>query len=47
LGRALLRRTGALCLLVNERNERARSLYLRAGFASHGHYRTIFLHPVN
>ncbi|HEX8561110.1 MAG TPA: GNAT family N-acetyltransferase [Pyrinomonadaceae bacterium] len=39
----LLRRADSVCLLVNERNAPARSLYLRAGFRFVSHYDTIFL----
>jgi uncharacterized protein len=45
LGRELLRRTDALCLLVNTHNVRAREFYLHAGYAPQGRYRTIFLRP--
>ncbi|HZI18644.1 MAG TPA: GNAT family N-acetyltransferase [Pyrinomonadaceae bacterium] len=39
----LLRRTQAVCLLVNEENGAARALYRRAGFSVGGHYASIFL----
>jgi predicted GNAT family acetyltransferase len=39
----LLRRADSVCLLVNERNAPAQSLYLRAGFRFVSHYDTIFL----
>jgi hypothetical protein len=43
LGRTLLTRTRALCLLVNERNERAQVFYRRAGYKFRGYYDTIYL----
>ena len=43
LGRTLLGRTGALRLLVNERNLGARHFYRRAGYGFRGNYDTIFL----
>lgn len=43
LVRALLARAGSVCILVNERNERALSLYRKSGLKLRGHYDTIFL----
>lgn len=43
LGRSLLRRAGAVCLAVNERQAGARNFYTRAGFAPRGGYDTIYL----
>jgi predicted GNAT family acetyltransferase len=43
LGRWLLRRAGAVCLAVNERQRGARAFYARAGFALRGGYDTIYL----
>jgi uncharacterized protein len=39
----LLARTVSICLLVNERNRRAQSLYHAAGYRLHSRYDTIFL----
>ena len=47
LGRELLVRAGSLSMLVNEGNQRALSLYGRAGFKLRGCYDTIFLQPRN
>ena len=43
VSRHLLKRVKSLCLLVNEKNEGAQSLYLRAGYNLRSHYDTIFL----
>lgn len=43
LSGSLLRRTGAICLLVNERNQKAYNFYRRAGFRFQSHYTTIFM----
>ena len=43
LASELLRRAGSVCVLVNERNESALSLYRKAGFRLLCHYDTIFL----
>jgi predicted GNAT family acetyltransferase len=45
LSRELLLRAKSLCLLVNERNERAQDFYRRAGYKLHSHYDTIYLPP--
>jgi predicted GNAT family acetyltransferase len=44
LSRTLLRRTEALCLLVNEENLSAHALYRKVGFKFTSTYETIFLH---
>lgn len=44
LSRALLARTGSICLLVNEKNREAQEFYLKAGYKLRSHYDTIFLH---
>ncbi|HLL14175.1 MAG TPA: GNAT family N-acetyltransferase [Pyrinomonadaceae bacterium] len=43
LSRELLLGAKSLCLLVNERNERAQAFYQRAGYKLHSHYDTIYL----
>jgi hypothetical protein len=43
LSRNLLRRTGSVCLLVNELNDPARAFYRKAGFRQRAVYDTIFL----
>ena len=43
LSRTLLARTKALCLLVNEENQEAISLFYRAGYKVRSYYDTIFL----
>ncbi|MGB7923638.1 MAG: GNAT family N-acetyltransferase [Pyrinomonadaceae bacterium] len=43
LSRTLLARTGAVCLLVNEKNREAQEFYLKAGYKLRSHYDTIFL----
>jgi hypothetical protein len=47
LGRKLLARTRAVCLLVNESNLKAQSFYLKLGFNIHGLYETIYLHKTD
>jgi predicted GNAT family acetyltransferase len=43
LSRDLLQRTGSICLLVNEQNRAALSLYQKAGYKKRGSYDTIYL----
>lgn len=43
LSRSLLKRTGSICLLVNERNHKAHTFYYRAGFRFLSYYTTIFM----
>ncbi|HEX8337305.1 MAG TPA: GNAT family N-acetyltransferase [Pyrinomonadaceae bacterium] len=43
LTRTLLRRSGSVCLLVNELNAPARAFYRKAGYRQRGVYDTIFL----
>ena len=43
LGHCLLRRADAICLLVDEQNERAQSFYRSAGYRFRGYYTTIRL----
>ena len=43
LSRSLLKRTGSICLLVNDRNHKVHSFYHRAGFRFKSHYTTILL----
>jgi len=43
LSRNLLKRTGSICLLVNERNHKAHTFYRRAGFRLQSYYTTILL----
>ena len=43
LSRSLLKRTGSICLLVNERNHKAHTFYHRAGFRFLSYYTTIFM----
>ena len=43
LARTLLQQAASVCILVNERNERALSLYRRSGLKLRGHYDTIYL----
>jgi len=40
---SLLKRTGSICLLVNERNHAAHTFYRRAGFRFQSYYTTIFM----
>ncbi len=47
LSRTLLTKTGAVSLLVNERNREAAALYTRAGYKQRGCYDTIFLQQNN
>lgn len=43
VSRRLLRRAKSICLLVNEKNHEAQTLYRRAGYHLRSHYDTIFL----
>jgi predicted GNAT family acetyltransferase len=43
LGRTLLKRTGSLCILVNEQSRRARTFFERSGYKLRGCYDTVFL----
>lgn len=43
----LLRRTGSLCLLVNEENHGAQAFYRTAGFKKRSYYDSIYLHQEN
>jgi predicted GNAT family acetyltransferase len=43
LARTLLRQTGSICVLVNEKNLKAHALYRRAGFKLRGSYQLIYL----
>ena len=43
LGRTLLKRTGSLCILVNEQSRRARTFFERSGYKLRGYYDTVFL----
>jgi predicted GNAT family acetyltransferase len=43
LSHTLLQRTRSICLLVNERNHRARAFYRRAGFRFKSYYTTVFM----
>jgi uncharacterized protein len=43
LSRGMLQRAGSICLLVNENNRKAHTLYLSAGYKLQGYYDTIFL----
>lgn len=45
LGRALLKETGALCLLVNEQHKDAQRFFFRNGFKLRDCYDTVFLQP--
>lgn len=45
LSRQLLRRTGSICLLANEANKSAQTLYRKSGYRLRGIYDTIFLQP--
>lgn len=45
LGRTLLARAKAICLLVNQDNPAAVRFYRKAGYRQHGCYTTIFLRP--
>jgi ribosomal protein S18 acetylase RimI-like enzyme len=47
LGRELLARSRAVCLLVNERNLEAQSFYRKIGFSLRGLYETIYLHQTD
>lgn len=44
LGRILLARSRALCLLVNEQRTEAQAFYLKAGYRVHSLYDTIYLY---
>ncbi|HEY6803196.1 MAG TPA: GNAT family N-acetyltransferase [Pyrinomonadaceae bacterium] len=44
LGRTLLTRTEALCLMVSEQNVQAQSFYRRAGYELHSRYGAIYPH---
>lgn len=43
LSKILLTRAASICLLVNDKNERARRLYLGTGYKQHSVYETLFL----
>ncbi|HEY0380437.1 MAG TPA: GNAT family N-acetyltransferase [Pyrinomonadaceae bacterium] len=43
LSRTLLARTSSLCILVNERSQRARAFFERAGYKLRDYYDTVFL----
>jgi uncharacterized protein len=43
LERTLLKRTRAICLLVNEENKKAQALYRKAGYRLRGSYDSIFI----
>ncbi|MCA1816511.1 MAG: GNAT family N-acetyltransferase [Acidobacteria bacterium] len=45
LGRELLRRADAICLVVNERAESAQTFYRKSGYRFRGYYDTIYLQP--
>ncbi len=45
IGRTLLKRTAAVCLTVRQDNERALTLYHKAGFQFHSEHATIYLQP--
>jgi ribosomal protein S18 acetylase RimI-like enzyme len=47
LGRELLARSRAVCLLVNEGNLEAQSFYRKIGFSLRGLYETIYLHKTD
>ena len=47
LGRELLARSRAVCLLVNESNLEAQSFYRKLGFGLRGLYETIYLHKTH
>lgn len=47
LCKTLLARTVSICLLVNEKNRKARSFYCKAGYRLRSHYDTIFLQQKN
>jgi ribosomal protein S18 acetylase RimI-like enzyme len=47
LSHSLLSRAKTLCLFVNEQNQRAQTLYHKAGFMPRGCYDTIYLHREN
>lgn len=43
VGRKLLKRTGSICVLVNENNLNAHALYRRAGFKPRGTFQLVYL----
>ena len=43
VARKLLKRTGSLCVLVNENNLKAHAFYRRAGFKPRGSYQSVYL----
>ena len=45
LGRALLARSGSVCLVVNEQNKGAQEFFFKAGYRLRGLYDSIFLEP--
>lgn len=45
LGRELLRRADAICLVVNEKSESAQAFYRKSGYRFRGYYDTIYLQP--
>jgi predicted GNAT family acetyltransferase len=45
LGRELLRRADAICLVVNEKSETAQAFYRKSGYRFRGYYDTIYLQP--
>jgi predicted GNAT family acetyltransferase len=45
LGRELLRRADAICLVVNEQSETAQAFYRKSGYRFRGYYDTIYLQP--
>ena len=45
LGRALLARSGSVCLVVNEQNKDAQEFFFKAGYKLRGLYDSIFLEP--
>ena len=47
LCKTLLARTVSICLLVNEKNRKARSFYRKAGYCLRSHYDTVFLQQKN
>jgi predicted GNAT family acetyltransferase len=45
LGRELLRRADAICLVVNEKSSSAQAFYRKSGYRFRGYYDTIYLQP--
>jgi predicted GNAT family acetyltransferase len=43
LSRKLLKEVNSICLLVNEKNQRAKAFYRKCGFLFRASYKTIFL----